>query len=268
MTELLPSIDSFAVAAAADRLRVAASERRPTRPVRDLIGADDVVAAYAVQRRLAAERVAAGATLVGRKIGLTSEAVQRQLGVDSPDFGLLFDDMAYEDGETVPYDAVLQPRVEAEIAFVLKDDLADGPLDGPQVRRATECAAPAIEICGSRVQDWDITFGDTVADNASAGAFVLGPLRRPLDLFEPREVGMQMAVNGSVVSTGDGAACLGDPIEAVVWLARQARELGDPLRGGQVVLSGALGPMRPVRPGDSVTATLTGLGRVSVTFGQ
>ncbi|MER7282606.1 fumarylacetoacetate hydrolase family protein [Dactylosporangium sp. NPDC000244] len=240
---------------------------RPTLPVRDLIGSDDIVAAYAVQRRLAAERVAAGATIVGRKIGLTSEAVQKQLGVDRPDFGLLFDDMAYDGGDTVPYSAVLQPRIEAEIAFVLKEDLAGGPLDAAQVRSAIDYATPALEICGSRIQDWDIAFGDTVADNASAGAFVLGPVRRKLDQVEPKSVEMQMVINENVVSTGNGAACLGDPITAVVWLARQARELGEPLRGGQVILSGALGPMRPVRPGDSVTATITGLGKVSVTFG-
>ncbi|WP_344402973.1 2-keto-4-pentenoate hydratase [Dactylosporangium fulvum] len=261
-------IDSAAVTAAADRLRAAAMERRPTRPVRDLIGSDNIVAAYAVQQRLAAERVAAGASIVGRKIGLTSEAVQQQLGVDRPDFGLLFDDMAYDGGDTVPYGAVLQPRVEAEVAFALKEDLADGPLDATQVRSAIEYASPALEICGSRIQGWDIAFGDTVADNASAGAFVLGPLRKKLDQVEPRSVDMQMAINGTVVSTGNGAACLGDPIDAVVWLARQAREFGEPLRGGQVILSGALGPMRPVRPGDSVTATITGLGKVSVTFGQ
>ncbi|WVK89581.1 fumarylacetoacetate hydrolase family protein [Dactylosporangium sp. AC04546] len=234
--------------------------------MRDLIGRDDVAAAYAVQRRLAAERVAAGATVVGRKIGLTSEAVQRQLGVDRPDFGLLFSDMAYDGGDTVPYHAVLQPRVEAEIAFVLKGDLADGPLDAAQVRSAIDYATPALEICGSRIQDWDITFGDTVADNASAGAYVLGPVRKKLDQMEPRTVEMQLSINGTLVSTGNGAACLGDPINAVVWLARQARDLSEPLRAGQVVLSGALGPMRPVRPGDSVTATITGLGKVAVTF--
>ncbi|MDT0485933.1 2-keto-4-pentenoate hydratase [Streptomyces doebereineriae] len=218
--------------------------------------------------RLSAERIAAGATVVGRKIGLTSAAVQQQLGVDQPDFGILYDDMAYSGGDTVPYDSVLQPRVEAEVAFVLKDDLADGPLDAEQVRAAIDYAVPALEICGSRVANWDISFGDTVADNASAGAYVLGPLRRTLAEAEPKEVGMEMTIDGEVVSTGSGEACLGDPINAVVWLARQAREFGEPLRAGQVVLSGALGPMCPVEPGATVTATLTGLGRVCVHFGK
>ncbi|MCX5257852.1 fumarylacetoacetate hydrolase family protein [Streptomyces canus] len=268
MADITPSVSQTAVTEAAARLREAAATGTPGPPVRELIGRDDAVAAYAVQLRLSAERIAAGATVVGRKIGLTSAAVQQQLGVDQPDFGILYDDMAYSGGDTVPYDSVLQPRVEAEVAFVLKDDPADGPLDAEQVRAAIDYAVPALEICGSRVANWDISFGDTVADNASAGAYVLGPLRRTLAEAEPKEVGMEMTIDGEVVSTGSGEACLGDPINAVVWLARQAREFGEPLRAGQVVLSGALGPMCPVEPGATVTATLTGLGRVCVHFGK
>jgi 2-oxo-3-hexenedioate decarboxylase/2-keto-4-pentenoate hydratase len=149
---------------------------------------------------------------------------------------------------------------------VLKADLADGPLDDVQVREAIDYAVAAIEICGSRVADWDISFGDTVADNASAGGYVLGTQRVTLTQFDPVATEMTMAIDGETVSTGSGAACLGDPVNAVVWLARQARELGDPLRAGQVILSGALGPMRPVIPGAAVHATVTGLGTVSITF--
>jgi 2-oxo-3-hexenedioate decarboxylase/2-keto-4-pentenoate hydratase len=221
-----------------------------------------------VQLRLTAERIEAGATVTGRKIGLTSTAVQEQLGVDQPDFGVLFDDMEHADGAVVSAGAVLQPRVEAEIAFVLRADLAEGPLDDAQVREAIDYAVAAIEICGSRVADWDISFGDTVADNASAGGYVLGTQRVPLKGFDPVAAEMTMAIDGETVSTGSGAACLGDPVNAVVWLARQARELGAPLRAGQVILSGALGPMRPVRPGAAVHATVTGLGTVSVTFSE
>ncbi|MGW0997203.1 2-keto-4-pentenoate hydratase [Streptomyces sp. NPDC002523] len=254
------------IAAAAARLREAAATGIPAAPVRDLIGRDDVEAAYAVQQRLAAERIEAGATVVGRKIGLTSAAVQQQLGVDQPDLGFLFDDMEYADGSVVPADAILQPRVEAEIAFVLGADLAEGPLDDAQVREAIDHAVAAIEICGSRVADWDISFGDTVADNASAGGYVLGAQRVPLTGFDAVAAEMAMTVDGETVSTGSGADCLGDPVDAVVWLARQARELGEPLRAGQVILSGALGPMRPVTPGAAVHATVTGLGTVSVNF--
>jgi 2-keto-4-pentenoate hydratase len=251
---------------AADRLREAAERGVPVPPVRDLIGAGDVTDAYAVQRRLAAARIAGGAVVTGRKIGLTSRAVQEQLGVGQPDFGVLFDDMVYPDGAAVPSGAVLQPRVEAEVAFVLAADLAEGPLDVALVRGAIGYVLPAIEICGSRIAGWDISFADTVADNASAGGYVLGSARLTLDQVEPREVTMSMEIDGEVVSTGTGAACLGDPVEAVAWLARQARDLGDPLRAGQVILSGALGPMRPVSPGSAVTATLCGLGTVSVRF--
>ncbi|MER6980888.1 2-keto-4-pentenoate hydratase [Streptomyces carpinensis] len=266
MPQTHPAAATDSIAAAAARLRQAAATGTPAAPVRDLIGRDDVRAAYAVQLQLTTERIEAGATVVGRKIGLTSAAVQEQLGVDQPDFGILFDDMEYPDGSVVPAGAVLQPRVEAEIAFVLRADLAEGPLDDAQVREAIDYAVAAVEICGSRVADWDISFGDTVADNASAGGYVLGTRRVPLAEFDPVAAEMTMTIDGETVSTGTGAACLGDPVTAVVWLARQARELGAPLRAGQVILSGALGPMRPVTPGAAVHATVTGLGAVSVTF--
>lgn len=256
-----------AVTQAAARLREGAASGTPVAPVRDLIGRDDVEAAYAVQRLNVEARLASGRTVVGRKIGLTSVAVQTQLGVDRPDFGVLLDDMAYSGGDVVPADAVLQPRAEAEVAFVLAEDLAEGDLDADQVRAAIDYAVAAIEVCGSRVADWDISFGDTVADNASAGVYVLGPQRRTLDEVNPAEVTMSMAIDGTEVSTGDGAACLGDPVNAVVWLARTARDLGDPLRAGQVILSGALGPMRPIEPGNTVKATISGLGSVTFTLG-
>jgi 2-keto-4-pentenoate hydratase len=266
MTKILAAVDSTAVTDAAARLRLAAESRTPVAPVRDLIGRHDVDAAYAVQRLNVDARIAAGATVVGHKIGLTSPAVQQQIGVDQPDFGVLLDDMAFIDGDAVPFAAVLQPRAEAEVAFVLADDLADGALDVEQVRAAIDYAVAAIEVCGSRVVDWDISFADTVADNASSGVFVLGAERRTLAEVSPGEVTMSMWIDGQEVSTGTGAACLGDPLNAVVWLARKARDLGEPLRAGQVILSGALGPMRPVAPGAEVTVAISGLGTVSATF--
>lgn len=270
MTQTTPSssVGAYAVAKAADRLRRAEATGAPVAPIRDLIGSGDIRAAYAVQTILAEERVAAGAVVVGRKIGLTSKAVQAQMGVDQPDFGILFDEMAHPDGATIPFAAVLQPRAEAEIAFVLKDDLVDGDLDRDQVRTAIDYGVAALEICGSRIEDWDISFADTVADNASAGAFVLGTERRRLDEFDPAAVEMSMSLDGELVSTGIGAASLGDPVNAVVWLARKARELGNPLRGGQVILSGAMGPMRPITPGSTVRCTVTGLGTVGASFSE
>ena len=266
MTEIEVDQETTLVAAAA-RLRAAAESGMPVPPVRDLIGSDDVEAAYAVQRLNAAARVTAGARVVGRKIGLTSAAVQQQLGVNQPDFGVLFDDMAFASGDTIATDAVLQPRAEAEIAFVLRDELVAGNLDLEQVKDAIDYAVVAIEICGSRIANWDISFGDTVADNASAGAFVLGTRRCALTEFDAVSAEMSMSIDGVEVSTGSGAACLGDPINAVSWLARMARDLGDPLRAGQVILSGALGPMRAIGLGNTVTATVTGLGSVSFTIG-
>ncbi|MGW4390905.1 2-keto-4-pentenoate hydratase [Streptomyces sp. NPDC004685] len=255
-----------AVTQAGLRLLRAAAGHVPCPPVRDLIGSDDVKAAYAVQELLTARRLEAGGRITGRKIGLTSPAVQRQLGVDQPDFGVLFADMSVEDGASVPVGELLQPKVEAEIAFVLGADLASGPLDDAQVRAAVAHAVPALEIVDSRIADWDITFGDTVADNGSSALYVLGTPARPLAEFEPVEAVMTLQRHGETVSSGDGAACLGDPLTALAWLARTALDVGDPLRAGQVVLSGALGPMVPAVAGDAFTADITGLGSVSVRF--
>jgi len=264
--ESAPSAASTATAAAAARLRRAAADGSPTAPVRNLIGRDDVQEAYAAQRINVEAALAAGATIVGRKIGLTSPAVQQQLGVNQPDFGVLFADMAYVDGDAIAFDSVLQPRAEGEVAFVLKADLVEGNLDRDQIYGAIDYMVAAIEVCGSRVADWDISFGDTVADNASAGAYVLGTERKTLDQLTPAEVTMSMSIDGEEVAIGTGAACLGDPLNAVVWLAQKARELNDPLRAGQVILSGALGPMRPITPGAEVTVTISGLGSVSASF--
>ncbi|MDP5182517.1 fumarylacetoacetate hydrolase family protein [Blastococcus sp. BMG 814] len=257
---------SPAVEAAAKRLVTAARTRVPCQPVRDLIGSDDIDAAYAVQAQLTRDRLAEGAQVVGRKIGLTSPAVQRQLGVDRPDFGVLFDDMDVSSQAEVPSARLLQPKTEAEVAFVLAVDLDEGPLDVEQVRGAVAYAVAALEIVDSRVAGWDITFGDTVADNASSGLFVLGERRLTLDEFSPVEVMMTMTLDGEVVSEGSGAACLGDPLNALSWLARTARDLGDPLRAGQVILSGALGPMTPTPPGSVVSADLGALGTIGATF--
>jgi 2-keto-4-pentenoate hydratase len=255
-----------AVDAAFSRLHTALTTNRPCAPVRDLIGSDDVVAAYQVQMQLTAARVADGSTVVGRKIGATSQAVRDQLGVDQPDFGVLFDDMICTENERIPMRRLLQPKVEAEVAFVLAHDLADGTLDVGQCRAAVAYAVAALEIVDSRIASWDISFGDTVADNASSGLYVLGDERRTLAEVEPRDVTMTMSIDGEVVSTGNGAACLGDPLVALAWLAQKARDLGQPLSAGQVILSGALGPMRSVEPGAHVAAEITGLGSVSAWF--
>ena len=263
-----PPVTAANRVAAAERLSTAAYTRTPCAPVRDLIGSDDVEAAYAVQERIVADRVAGGATVVGRKIGLTSPAVQKQLGVDQPDFGVLFDDMRCQEVGPIPLSRLLQPKVEAEIAFVLGRDLVDGPLDDAQIRAAVDYAVAALEIVDSRIAGWDITFGDTVADNGSSGLFVLGADRRTLDSFDPVAAQMQMFIDDTEVSTGTGTACLGDPLRALAWLARTAREFGQPLLAGQVILSGALGPMAVIDTAGTVRADITGLGSVTATFTQ
>lgn len=259
------------IGAAVERLSQAQATRVPCAPVRDLIGTDDLAAAYAVQQGLVRQRLARGATVVGRKIGATSEAVQNQLGVDQPDFGYLLDDMDVSPREgsgPISMRTLLQPRVEAEVAFVLAHDLdlPEEELTLDAVRAAVEVALPALEIVDSRIADWKIGFTDTVADNASSGLFVVGQDGRALADVEPRDVVMSLTINGEERSTGTGAACLGDPLEALRWLAVQAARFGDPLRAGHLILSGALGPFVPFAPGDRVVATISGFAPLSVTF--
>ena len=251
---------------AADRLLAAALDRAPCAPVRDLIGSGGMAAGYAVQQLLTQEAVGSGRRITGRKIGLTSEAVQRQLGVDQPDFGVLFADMARTETEPVDMTALLQPRIEAEVAFVLGAGLDRADLDLDVVRSAVDYAVAALEIVDSRIAGWDISLVDTVADNASSGLYVLGAQHRPLAGLDLREVTMTMTAGGEVAAEGTGAACLGDPCAALLWLARTARDYGWPLRAGDLVLSGALGPMVPVTPGTTYAAALDGLGTVRASF--
>ncbi|GLY73748.1 2-keto-4-pentenoate hydratase [Actinoallomurus iriomotensis] len=253
------------IADAADRLLEAYATGVPCAPVRDLIGTDD---AYRVQRRLTDHWLAEGRRPVGRKIGLTSAAVQRQLGVDSPDFGTLWADMAVPDGAEIPAGAVLQGRAEAEVALVLERDLPHERNTAADLLRATAFALPAIEVAGSRIRDWDITLADTVADNASAGMYVLGNRPVPLSQVDLRLCGMVLERRGEQLSTGAGAACLGHPLNAALWLADTLAQAGDPLRAGDTVLTGALGPMVPILPGDVLEARVEGLGDVRVAFAK
>lgn len=272
MDRLTTGADRLSLAAdrlslAADRLWDAQATGVPCAPVRDLVL--DIDEAYAVQQHNV-QRVLdeTGATLVGRKIGLTSEAVQRQLGVDQPDCGALFEHLTSLSGEPVPMTGLLQPKAEAEVVLVLGSDLDTNDPTIEDVLAATAYLLPAIEIVDSRVAGWDITLLDTVADNASCGRLVLGSTPVATDAVDLVALPMSMTVNGEVASTGTGAACLGNPLIAAQWLASTMARLGTPLRQGDLVLTGALGPMAPVVAGDSVVADLAGLGTVSVTFEQ
>ncbi|MCR8547412.1 fumarylacetoacetate hydrolase family protein [Salipiger sp. P9] len=253
---------------AADRLWQAWESGTPGAPVRDLLGEGDVAAAYAVQEINTTRWLDAGRKLSGRKIGLTSVAVQRQLGVGQPDYGMLFSDMEVMDGEEVAWDRVQQPRVEAEIAYVLGAPLAGAHLTMVDLIGAIAYALPAIEIVGSRVAAWDIGITDTVADNASSGLYVLGQSPRSLADFDQRLCGMVMTCGGEPVSVGAGAACMGSPLNASLWLARTMAAAGRPLGPGDVILSGALGPFVAAKPGDVFEARINGLGSVRAAFAK
>ncbi len=256
-------IDRALIEQAARALRTAAETGVPCPPVRGIVGSeDDVDAGYAIQQINADVDRAAGRRVTGRKIGLTSLVVQAQLGVDQPDFGTLYADMEFGDGVPLPADRLLQPRAEAEVALVLEHDLDNAPHGFAEILRATAFALPAIEIVDSRIADWDIRFVDTVADNASAGLYVLGGRPVPLRKVDVRLVPMSMLINGVEVSTGLGSNCLGHPLHAARWLADTLCERGIPLRAGDVVMTGALGPMRPLSPGDEVVAHFGDLGSV------
>ncbi len=263
-----PHPHADAIRQAADLLMEAHATGTPCPPLRELLAAAGNDGAYAVQQINTNRWRAEGRRVVGRKIGLTSLAVQKQLGVDQPDFGMLFADMAFGDNEEVPWARLMQPKVEAEVALVLDRDLVDEGITGAELIRATAYALPAIEIVGSRIAGWNIRFIDTVADNASSGLYALGHTPVKLDAVDLRLAGMVMERSGEPVSFGVGAACLGHPINAAVWLARTMARLGNPLKAGDTILTGALGPMVVVEPGDVFEARIQGLGSVRAAFGN
>lgn len=252
----------------ADLLDQAGRAAQPIAPVRTLLPENDIAAAYAVQKFNTERAVAQGRRLTGRKVGLTSVSVQKQLGVDQPDFGMLFADMAFADGQEIPWSRVLQPKCEAEVALVLASDLDGIDVTIPDLIEATAYLLPAIEIVGSRIANWDIRIVDTIADNASSGLYVLGNQPVALADVDLRLAGMVLERNGEPVSFGVGAACLGHPFNAALWLARKLSEVGMPLRAGDVVLSGALGPMVVAKAGDVFEARIAGLGSVRAVFGE
>ncbi|WP_018440915.1 2-keto-4-pentenoate hydratase [Trinickia symbiotica] len=257
------SFDQTAVQAAAVALRDARATRMPIDPISARFGISGLEAAYAVAEANTLARIANGRRIVGKKIGLTSIAVQQQLGVDQPDFGVLFDDMEYLDGDEVPMSRLLQPKIEAEVAFVVGRDIDDDAPSYGRVLSSLAYALPALEIVDSAIANWRITLEDTVADNASCGLYVLGHQPIAVGQLSLGDLGMSMTRQGKTVSTGSGAACLGHPLRAVYWLAHAMARQGQMLRAGDVILSGALGPMVPVAQGDAIRAQIGALGNVS-----
>jgi len=254
-------------ASAALRLREAYASGA-VEPLRDILEPGDVAGAYAVQSINTRFWTQQGRRIVGRKIGLTAEAVQKQLGVDQPDYGVLFEDTRVADGGVLNAPQLLQPKAEAEVALVLGADLILPDATAEDVFAATAHAVAAIEIVDSRIKDWRITFADTVADNGSSAFFVLGSERKPLEGLDLRTCGMALELNGKVASLGAGVACLGHPLIAAAWLARTLARMGEGLMAGDIVLTGALGPMVAIGPGDRVDATIGGLGSVSFSLGK
>lgn len=262
----MPGSSWLSTEAAAAALKAAAISGQPVAPLRDRLARTDVEAAYAIQELNTQSWLGEGRRLVGRKIGLTSKAVQAQLGVDQPDFGMLFADMSVGDGEPVAAGRLIQPKVEAEIALVIGRDLCQERHTYADLMRAVEFVLPAIEIVDSRIEGWNIRFVDTVADNASSGLFVLGGRPVRLTDVDMTVCAMQMTRGEEVVSRGNGRACLGSPLNAAVWLADVMARCGRPLLAGDIVLTGALGPMVAATSGDRFEARIEGLGHVCAEF--
>lgn len=256
------------IAYAGDELFDAYRSGTTIAPLRDRYAGIDIVDAYRIQEHFIARRTAIGEAVVGKKIGLTSKAVQEMIGVFEPDFGILTSVMTHAEGATVDLDTLIQPKIEAEIAFVLKQDLAGPGVTAMDVLRATDHVCACFEVVDSRIDNWDIRIQDTVADNASCGVYVLGETR-----VDPRDVDLTLAgllieLNGEAHATGVGAAVQGSPANAVAWLANTLGRLGMPFRAGEVILSGSLAPLIPVASGDTFVAHIGGIGSCSASFAR
>ena len=262
---MTPVADIATVEVAARRLRDAAATGSPCRPVRDLLGVGAGTAGgYRVQQHNTEHCLAEGRRRSGHKVGLTNEAVQEQLGMDEPIWGVLFADRCRTDGDETGDAGLIEPRVEVEVAVVLGADLDKGEHCVVDVIRAVDYVLPALEIVDSRIAGWDMNIVDMIADNAGSGLYVLGTQPVRLADVDLRRTEMRLAINGEPAAVGAGFACLGNPLNSVTWLADAMCENGTPLRAGECIMTGSLGPLRPVGPGDALRAWVDGLGAVSV----
>lgn len=237
-------------------------------PLTSMESSLDVDSAYHVQLENINEELAQGYKITGKKIGLTSKAVQEMLKVDEPDYGHLLNNMEVENGGTIPFDLMLQPKVEGELAFILKKDVVGPNVTTLDVLMATDVIVPALEIVDSRIKDWKITLQDTVADNASSGFYVLGGTPKKVTDVDIKQIGMALYRNDQLINTGVGVAALGNPAKCVAWLANKLAVYGISLKAREVILSGALSGMVEAKPGDHFRAKFADLGEVEVNFSK
>lgn len=249
-----------------DELYASLLSRQPVEPLTNRepeITLDD---AYRIQLRMIQRRLDAGETVVGKKIGVTSQVVMDMLGVNQPDFGHLLSGMVFNEGEPVDTGRLIAPKAEAEVAFILARDLTGPGVTAADVLRATDCVMPCFEIVDSRIRDWKIKIQDTVADNASCGVLTLGGVRKSPRHIDLALAGMVLDMNGEIISTSTGAAVQGSPVNSVVWLANTLGRLGIGLKAGEIILSGSQSPLIPVKAGDNLNCSVGGLGSTSVRF--
>lgn len=245
----------------------AMNRRQAIRPLTEQAPDISIEDAYRISQAFLQHRLDAGERVVGKKIGLTSKAVQTMLKVDQPDFGFLTDKMVFNQGQDIPVgELLMQPRAEGEVAFILKKDLSGPGITAADVLAATECVMPCFEIVDSRIENWQIKIQDTVADNASCGVLLLGDTAVSPRTIDLATCGMVVEKNGRVISTGAGAAALGSPVNCVAWLANTLGRFGIPLKADEIILSGALVPLEPVSAGDVMTLSIGGIGSASVRF--
>lgn len=250
----------------ADKLTTATDTATPIEPITAQFPGLNLEDAYAIQMAIVQQRVVAGRKIVGKKIGLSGRKMQELLGVSEPDYGHLFDDMILNSGEQVAMASLIQPRCEAEIAFLLNEDLAGPGVTVADVIAATEGILPALEIVDTRIRDWKIKLEDTVADNGSSALVVLGGVITPPIELDLRLTGVTFSQNGQLVGTGTGAEALGHPAASVAWLANTLSDFNVTLQAGELVLSGSLAGAPFITAGDTFIAEFDRLGTVSVGF--
>lgn len=261
-------MDSSLKAQAAKDLLGAYASRTPINPLIETYPDISFEDAYEIQQLQIAARVEAGATIKGHKVGLTSAAMKKQLGVDQPDFGHLLDDMFYLEHQPIPMTNWLQPRLEPEVAFVLGRPLAGPGVTIADAIRAVDFVLPAIELIDSRIRDWKIGILDTISDNASSGGLVLGGRPTKLEDVDLRLIGCTLYKNGQIVGTGANGAVMGNPLNSLVWLANTLGHQGVTLEAGHVVLPGSVTKMMTVAPGDTFVANWGALGSVTAHFAK